>query len=282
MRKAVNSTPSLTTLTRSTSADSTASANRRCSTGTPKKSLSFSSDLCKIQLVECIANTPDAKNAIWYDGRELGGMRKKEIKKVKHAQIVAGQGKSIENDDITWRGFEDIQGHWCRVEKSAEYTTAVVKHYHSQVNQGYFDADELKRIAKGLSKQERERARNLALKDMADAGIKLDKKSRLRKSSSNIATYGIGEKSSKKTLRKTMSGAGLAQLRKSVSGANMMKLASRMSIGKGLSSTKRDSNASIASMRSAGKAAEQENFQWGVKKNGADMATPKRMAVLSS
>ena len=265
MKRMGGSTPSLTTLTRNTSGGSCGSTKTRSLT---KKNLSFSEDLCRVQYVECLANTsPEAKNAIWYDGKELGGMRKKEIKKVKHAQIMAGQGNDIESEDLTWRGFEDIQGQWCRVEKSAEYTTAVVKHYHSQVNQGYFDADELKRIAKGLSKQERLRARNLALKDMEDAGIRLDKKSRMRKSFSNIQP--LPRKESRGNLRKTMSGAGLeklANLRKSGSNS-MLKLAqgiNKVATGGG-------------------------NFQWKPKKNGADVAPtspvrtpPSRVAVLSA
>lgn len=245
-----SSSPHLTTLTRTSSHGSTVSK-------TPKKNLSFSENLCKVQFVESFV-TPDTKNAIWYEGRELGGMRKKEIKKVKHAQIMAGQGNSIEDEDLTWRGFEDIQGQWCRVEKSAEYTTAVVKHYHNQVNQGYFDANELKKIAKGLSKQERIRARNLALKDMEDAGIKTDKKSRLRKSTSNITPLPKpNSRGSMTNIRKSMSGAGLATLRKNASKNSMVKL-----IGKSMGMNRGD------------------NFQWRPKKNGAD--APARLAVMSA
>lgn len=265
-----NSTPSLSNLGRPSASRSPTRRRNSC----PKKTLSFSQDLCKVQMIECLANTtPQNKNEIWYDGRELGGMRKKEIKKVKHAQIIAGQGKSIETEDLTWRGFEDIQGHWCRVEKSAEYTTAVVKHYHSQVNQGYSDADELKRIAKGLSKTERTRARNLALKDMEEVGIKMDKKSRLRKSSSSVQPLPERKSSSSTlTMRKTMSTAGLSQLRKNVSGANMMKLASKMSIGNGLKAMGGKSTSSNGAPKS--------NFQW-LRKNGADVK-PTRVAVMSA
>jgi len=252
MKKAINSIPSLTSLTRNSSGGGTAltAANKSPSRSHPRKALSFSSDLCEIRLIDCLADTPKAKNAMCYDGRELDFLRKKEIKKAKHAQVVAGQGNSIETDEVSWRGFEDIQHSFCRVEKSAEYTTAVVGHYQSQVSQGYSDADELKRVAKDLSKQERERARNLALDDMAHAGIESDKKSRLRKSSSDIGTHGTKDKVPRKGLRKTqtMGGGGLAQLRKSVTGASMMKLASRLSMGKATSSTKRESDASNASI----------------------------------
>ena len=261
--KRMGSSPALPRLVRSTSAESSPHMTKPRSL--VKKNLSFSEDLCKVQLVENLANGPDAKNTIWYDGKELGGMRKREIKKAKNAQILAGAGNPIESEEITWRGFEDIQGQWCRVEKSSEYTTAVVKHYHSQVNQGYFDADELKRIAKGLSKQERMRARNMALKDMADAGIKMDKKSRMRKSYSNIQALSASEeKKERGSLRKTMSGAGLASLRRSSN--SLAKLTSK----------------SINAVAGG-------NFQWRPKKNGVDVAptspvrtAPSRVAVLSS
>lgn len=232
MKRMNASTPALAQMQRSFSPKRSHGSPKGSLKVLPKKTLSFSEDLCKIKLVECIANEPDTKNAMWYDGKELGGMRKQEIRKVKKAQIVAGEGRSIETDEMTWRGFEDIQGHWCRVQKSHHYTGAVVRHYHNQLEQGYFDADELKKLAKGLSKEERQRARNLALKDMADAGIKMDKKSRMRKSSSNLVEMpknGSGH-SPKSNLRKTMSMAGVANLRKTGS-SGMLKLTKTLGLG---------------------------------------------------
>lgn len=265
MKRTGISTPSLTSLVRSSSTESSKSR----SLPKLKKNLSFSEDLCRVQFVECLTNSsPDAKNTIWYDGRELGGMRKKEIKKAKHAQILAGAGNPIESEDTSWRGFEDIQGQWCRVEKSAEYTTAVVRHYHSQVHQGCFDADELKKIAKGLSKQERARARNLALKDMADAGIRMDRKSCVRKSQSSIqgSTSASNSRKERGQVKKTLSGAGLASLRKSGS-SGMLRLT-----------------------KSINKVTAGTNFQWRTRKSGQDVAPtspprttpPTRVAVLTS
>jgi len=283
-RASTSSFGTLPSLIRSSSGGTNTSPTtlKRCSSGGgPKKSLSFSEELCKIQMVESLADTPGiAKNEIWYDGRELGGMRKQEIRKVKHAQVMAGAGNSIETDDMTWRGFEDIQGHWCRVEKSANYTTAVVRHYHTQVAQGYSDADELKRVAKGLSKVERNRARNLALKDMADAGIKMDKKSRLRKSSSSVATTAhhsaiMEPKRHSTGFRRAVSGSGLAQLRKSVSsGHKMMKMASKkLSIGNGLTSHKSNSSSSNSDSTNS-------NFQWNKKKTPT--AAPNRTPIMTA
>ncbi|CAB9524797.1 expressed unknown protein [Seminavis robusta] len=205
---------------------------------------------CATKLVECFANLPDGKESIWYEGKELGAMRKKDIKSLKHAQVMAGTS-SIESDEITWRGFEDIEGCWCRVEKSADYTTAVVRHYHAQLSQGYFDPEELKKIAKGLSKQERTRVRQLALKDAAAVGNKtgiLGRPSTIRRARSNVTTASNGMKrvssSSSGGMKKVRSSAGL----KKVGSINQLRL--------GVQKARK----SVSNL---------SNFQWGVKKNGS-------------
>lgn len=189
-----NSLSSLAT-TMSSSSNSNSHEQKQRKRRMPKRSVSFAVEEKIVYEVDCFKDMyAQVKDEIWYDGREMHNSRKNDIKALKKAQQKAGTKAFIETDDMTWRGFEDIQYGFCRVQKSALYTNAVVEEYCNQIFGGYSDPDEIRSIAKGLSKEERSRARKAGIEDAKKAGI-TTKKSSSTKSSNGKKSVGSSFKS---------------------------------------------------------------------------------------
>jgi hypothetical protein len=193
-----------------------------------RKVVSWGQSIDNVKFVECFVNGPEGTESIWYSGKELGDMRKQEIKKLKAAQKVAGKD-SIESDEMTWRGLEDIRDSWCRVEKSSRYTDHIVEHLSAQFSQGYFNPEEIRTVARAESKAERARVYNLAVRDAEGVGIVVAKRSTVRKSRSNVTIKSKGE------LNQIPSREGFKTIRSSGSLAfGMNKVSSFGSLKKGV------------------------------------------------
>ena len=102
-------------------------------------------------------STVDAtvKNEIWYTPQELKCLNLNEIEKTQQCQNKG------ESNEVTWRGLERMQeGQRQRQDNIRYYVRTIVMEH--QDNAG---ANELKRIAKSLSRPERAKAHSIALKD---------------------------------------------------------------------------------------------------------------------
>jgi hypothetical protein len=242
--KETDSCTTLSTMASSTKTDNDSSEPLYLSPGKRpiSKGVSWCKSLATVNLVECIVNGPEDMGNVWYDGKALAKMRKREIHMLKALQKDAGR-MSIESDEITWRGFEDIQFSWCRVEKSRNYTSEVVELYQNQLSQGYYYLEEIRKVAKALTRSERARVYNLALRDAEEVGIIVVKKrSTIRKASSTVTS--ISSDDIKRNMKMVRSNNSLA--------FGMNKVSSITSLKKGVKSMRK----SVSNLG---------NFQW--KKN---------------
>lgn len=216
---------SLSSMMSGASVGTTGTASSMKSTGgagkrsLPKKNVRWTTKGDQMNDIDCFKNLPaEHKAELWYEGRAMGLMRKSQIRELKSAQREANAaGKSLKatNPNISWRGFEDIRDGFCRVEKSSTYTSEVVRHYHTQLDAGYTDVEELKRIGKGLSKPERQRVRDLGIADAKSAGSCANaskRKKKPRRSGSGISVESNDSKDG--GLRRKTSFAGLVGLMK--------------------------------------------------------------------
>lgn len=106
---------------------------------------------------------PEARNEVWYTKQELFRLHRKEIKKNLIVQLNVMEGKSnvtMESKGLTWRGLEDIEKENERSSKIQQYVQTVVYEHKQEA-----DPNELKRLAKSLSKEAREEARQMAVMD---------------------------------------------------------------------------------------------------------------------
>ncbi|CAB9524799.1 expressed unknown protein [Seminavis robusta] len=127
-----------------------------------KRTVSFGSEQVRtVQIVD-----PESKNDVWYTKRQLNTLHKLEIRKNLLHQLQADRTTSsskksaLENEDCTWRGMENLEKETERLERIQSYVRTVILEHRSETS-----SEELKRIAKAMSKGERDRAHSMGLKD---------------------------------------------------------------------------------------------------------------------
>jgi hypothetical protein len=159
-----------------------------------RKNVSFGNG--SVRVMDTIVDE-DQKNSVWYSKTELSSLRKQEVKqntvtqqqlltlaasaasKKKAKKMLSGNNPLLESANLTWRGLEDVQLGYNRVERSQKYVCAVLDEISMQSQAGYFNEYELRAVAKSLSKDERQKAHKLALQDEKEATEKAEKKKKL-------------------------------------------------------------------------------------------------------
>lgn len=174
-------------------------SNSNSSSGNLRRNVSFGSG--SVRLVDTVEE--DQKNAVWYSKRELSSLRKHEVQQTTTFSLqqqqqqqllaLAAHNKAnkknkdrhnnhdnvyprLEHANLTWRGMEDVQLGYNRVEKSQKYVSAVLNEIDMQQQAGYFNEYELRAVAKTLSRQERGKAHKMALLDEKEALEKKEQK----------------------------------------------------------------------------------------------------------
>jgi hypothetical protein len=104
----------------------------------------------------------EIKNDIWYTKQQLNALHQTEIKNTLLSQLKldVGERSSIESKGCTWRGLEGLDKDAERLERIKTYVRTVVVEYRHEASSG-----ELKRIAKAMSKPDRDRAHSMGLQD---------------------------------------------------------------------------------------------------------------------
>jgi hypothetical protein len=151
------------------------------------KSVRFEDEVATTYEVKKISQ--EEHDIVWYSSVELELLCRSEIRHNKAAEKKVEAGESIESNDLTWRGFEDLSEGYSKIEKSMAHTRAVLAVYDDQLDKEINDLEQLRNVSESLSKQDNERARAIGLRD-ADA-VKAGKakrtfKSWLRKSYSAV------------------------------------------------------------------------------------------------
>ena len=156
--------PAMPRLRRSDSGASTGSRSSIASKSKSKRrgvqrSVSFGEE--RTRQVEAISH--EDRNDVWYTKKELDHLNKKEIKRNLITQLnILERNSSItlESKELTWRGLEDVEKENERKTKIEYYVKTVVFEHKQDTN-----PSELKRIAKSLSKEERNRAQQMGVMD---------------------------------------------------------------------------------------------------------------------
>jgi hypothetical protein len=135
----------------------TSIADKNCEQGL-KRTVSFGAE--QVKTVEPVPE--DMKNDIWYTERQLDTLHQIEIKKtlLAHLKLNVGKKSSSECDDCTWRGLEGLEEEAKRVERIKAYVRTVIFEYHHET-----PAEDLQRIAKTMSRTDRDRAHSMGLQD---------------------------------------------------------------------------------------------------------------------
>jgi len=132
----------------------------------------------------------------------MGNMRKSQIQELKAAQAVAdAEGRSSKsfNPALSWRGYEDVVGNWSRSQKANHYISHVLEHFHCQLANKCADADELGCVARALSKEERQRARDLGIADAKKVGQSANRRNKQKpsnKSNDSASLRGLRSRNS--------------------------------------------------------------------------------------
>ena len=114
---------------------------------------------------------PEEFDLVWHDMADLHAARRADIKNNLRAQYYSPRGEvvSIESDyddDLTWRGMEDIQHQYNKKEKSRWHVQTVVDKYKAtSTTCTSRNLETVRHIAKALSKADRLRALELAKQD---------------------------------------------------------------------------------------------------------------------
>lgn len=230
-----------------------------------KRKVRFTAD--EIFEVQCFKTDleDEHKAELWYKGSDMAQMRKRQLKELKKSQAqvdlaaldedLADARETVEsasNGELTWRGFEDIQQGWCRVQKSSKYTRKVVATYEAQLEDCCeLQVDDLRKVARSLSKDERARVRQVAVQDAKDVGMPFDYASDFKpRRRRDRSSEGIKKSSSfTGSLMSSLKKAGGSSLSKNTKGMRRNLSGGFSSLMKGMKvSSSKSSNSSLLMM----------------------------------
>ena len=111
------------------------------------------------------------KKQVWYSGSELQDAYFMEIEATKRcSQTLSRSKSSLAQYNLSWRGIESTQKGYSNTDKATLYARIIVNEYKNQMRQfGNCDPEELRLIAKVYSKDDRSKARKMAVKDEEQA-----------------------------------------------------------------------------------------------------------------